>query len=414
METNKQLQWNKLFISFLLLPFLVPSGIEDMSKYIGGIYKYVDRTFTGLTLIACFLILIIYFGRKYVKVPTIIILILAYLSWLMLSAILNGNFTNGYFITAIKIMSLCMLTDYYMQTGHEKDYLSALCAIFELIILVNFICIIVFPDGMYVEERSWGLNWILGYKNRHIYYFIPYVVVKASLQYLRESKLKLSFYFMCAVILVSTIFAKSTTSLIVMIILMLCIVLFRNFNLPRVINPLNIMLASAAISLILIGLGYISSILPLIEDLFGKNTLYRRNLIWTRSLLYIAENPIIGKGNFSFDLSSFSWVITQTHNKFIDLLITGGIGLLVLFFLILMILTKKINDVEKYQYRNIVNFSFALYAVLFLTEARRQDYLFFMVIILAYYLPKVEGKQLEKVVASENSLKIGKLRLRLK
>lgn len=413
MRTRKQLQWNKLFIIFLLLPFLEPSGIADMGVYIGGAYKFIDQMFTGLTLISCLLILIMYFGRKSVKLPTIIFLLAAYLSWLLLSAIVNDNFTNGYLITVMKIMGLCMLTDYYMQSGHEKDYLSALCTLLEVIILLNFVCMIIFPDGMYIDDRSWNLNWILGFKNRHIYYYIPYVEIKASLQYLENSKLEKSFYLMCAVILASTILAESTTSLICMAVFVLCIILFRNFNLPKVVNPFNIMMASAVITLVFIGLGYISNFLTIAEEVFGKNTLYRRNLIWVQSVLYIAENPILGKGNFKFELSSFSWVITQTHNKFVDLLITGGIVLLVLFFLIFWTLTKRTNDVERYRYRNIVNFSFILYALLFLTESRRQDYLFFLVIVLAYYLPKITVRQLDEVQKQKGFLKIGNIRIRI-
>lgn len=115
-------------------------------------------------------------------------------------------------------------------------------------------------------------------------------------------------------------------------------------------------------------------------------------MIWARSLIYIAENPIIGKGNFAFELSSFSWKITQTHNKFIDLLITGGIVQVVLFFFLFWIVSKKISDMKQFEYRNIMNFSFALYAILFLTEARRNDYLFFMLIVVAFYLPHLLSK----------------------
>ena len=392
MKISKHIQWSMPFIIFMLLPFLEPQGIVGMSDYLGGIYRYIDSGFTILTVVSCLFICILYFGRKTVALSKILVVILAYVAWLIFSSVINGNFSTGYLITSLKIIGMCMMADFYMDSPYSMRFLKAACLILETWILLNFICIIIFPDFMYVDDRGWGANWLLGYKNLHIYYFIPYIAIKAIIQYFEKSNLTISYYIMIAIILASSILANSTTTFITICVLIICIVFLRRFDLPKMFNSFSIVCISGALSVVFIMFNRIASILTVVEKLFDTNTIYLRNLIWARSLISIAENPIIGKGNFAFELSSFSWKITQTHNKFIDLLITGGIVQVVLFFFLFWIVSKKISDIKQFEYRNIMNFSFALYAILFLTEARRNDYLFFMLIVVAFYLPHLLSK----------------------
>ena len=93
------------------------------------------------------------------------------------------------------------MADFYMDSPYSMRFLKAACLILETWILLNFICIIIFPDFMYVDDRGWGANWLLGYKNLHIYYFIPYFAIKAIIQYFEKSNLTISYYIMIAIIL---------------------------------------------------------------------------------------------------------------------------------------------------------------------------------------------------------------------
>ena len=119
MKISKHIQWSMPFIIFMLLPFLEPQGIVGMSDYLGGIYRYIDSGLTILTVVSCLFICILYFGRKTVALSKILVVILAYVAWLIFSSVINGNFSTGYLITSLKIIGMCMMADFYMDSPYS-------------------------------------------------------------------------------------------------------------------------------------------------------------------------------------------------------------------------------------------------------------------------------------------------------
>ena len=54
----------------------------------------------------------------------------------------------------------------------------------------NLISVIIFKDGMYVNSTvGYTENWILGYRNLHILYILPAILVSFINSYYKEGKL---------------------------------------------------------------------------------------------------------------------------------------------------------------------------------------------------------------------------------
>ncbi len=61
---------------------------------------------------------------------------------------------------------MCLIFDYWLRKKYS-DFLKVLNLILVALILLNFVTILVFPQGMY-ETALYKANWILGYKNSHL------------------------------------------------------------------------------------------------------------------------------------------------------------------------------------------------------------------------------------------------------
>lgn len=95
--------------------------------------------------------------------------------WIVTITILQfGNVTTAV-NQAVTITMMALLFE--MFTEDMEHILRVLYYFLGILILINFVTLFAFPEGMYVTgvTNTASQNWFLGFKNKHIIYFLPFL-----------------------------------------------------------------------------------------------------------------------------------------------------------------------------------------------------------------------------------------------
>lgn len=391
-----------LVIALLFIPFVEPYGIAEMAMYIGDSWKYVDMLFSLLkwmSVIGVVLLSAINIKKKE-KFDWMIALLILYQAWILIIALIRGNL----YITNIKyaVASICVviLFKVYISCFSASRFISTIEKVLLLWIIVNFICLILFPEGMYITERGWSANWFLGYRNVHIYYYIPYLTIASINQYIKNQRIGIKYYVVLIIIIISSILAGSYTTSIAMGLYGFFFFIFGDRKMLNKLNMMTVYLGSILVSVLIIFFNYqnriLNDIMTFISRFIGRNislsTMSSRTVIWTRTIVDISKHPITGCGNILYTDVFKTWTVTQAHNMFLDIVVMGGIILLLIFSLIIFGLHKKIKDCSNPELYNVAIISFVAFCILFITEARHDTVLLYTYIMTVFYFPLIIKK----------------------
>lgn len=326
--------------------------------------------------ISFLIILLLFIKNK--KFSKIIIYMLIYLAILFFSSILNGQQCSQVINYVVTIVSLCLITDYGIR-NHTKEYLTALAIILNFLMIINFITIIFYPSGMYINSTGYKQNWILGYKNSHILYLLPCVTVNFILSFKRKGYLVLKDYLIFIICFVSTIIVNSSTGIVGLLIILLY------FIFKKIVEKLNFFNGFSSLFVYL--LSFVSIIVLklqnlfkfLIVDILKKDlTFTGRIYIWDSVLESIKIKPLLGYGNVTYQYNKY---IFTTHNVILDVLYRSGIIGFLSYSLILFETCGKIYNNRKEEVSKFLSIILLVYFVMMLTEAYNINYYFFILVI---------------------------------
>lgn len=376
---------NRLFLTFLLLGMLEPRCIGELAQYRGGIWATLhncNSLLIYLELLAVILIILMTVRKISIFSITVII----FQGYGILADINNGLPYQGDMLRAMQAIGLILLLEVCCRKRIQKNFMEVLSFWLGLYILINFITILIYPDGMYIDNRGWSQNYFFGYKNSHIYIYLPYLACSALRDILKFGTLKRRYYIFTVVITIASFLADSSTSGIVSLLVAILIIFAHNLDLPKWFNSATAMTCSVILSIAMIGFGFQERFAGIIQLLFNKDaTFTNRTAIWAASLVDIMRQPIWGNGNGNVDIVLY-WDVTQCHNKFLDVLFVGGIIMAAIFiFLMYLSCSRLIKDRGKIG-TNIMTFVMTGYAILFLMESRRPDVLIFIVFAMAFHI----------------------------
>ena len=376
---------NRLFLTFLLLGMVEPSCIGELAQYRGGIWAALhncNSLLIYLELLAVILIILMTVR----KISIFSITVIAFQGYGILADINNGLSYTGDIIRAIQAVGLILLLEVCCRKRIQKNYMEVLSFWLGLYILINFITILIYPDGMYINNRGWSQNYFLGYKNIHIYIYLPYLACSALRDILKFGTLKRRYYIFTVVITVASFLADSSTSGIVSLFVAILIIFAHNLELPKWFNSATAMICSGILSIAMIGFRFQERFLDIIQLFFNKDaTFTNRTAIWTASLGDITRHPIFGNGNGNVGIALY-WDVTQCHNKFLDILFVGGIIMAAIFIFMLYLCCSRLIKEKGIISTNIITFVMTGYAILFLMESRRYDVLIFVVFAMAFHI----------------------------
>ena len=389
LKVKKQTINSKITILCIILGLMEPLGISGAAKYLGSFWVYLDYV-AVLCMYLSFAI-----GGYYTllnlkrtkKLDTIELIFLLFEVVLLFSDVINDAALMTdirYFLSA---WTLIQVFKYAIDRNVIDEMISTFILVNGIFIILNLLVIIFYNEGLYYDDRGWGTNYLLGYRNLNIYTYLPFICFFGLKHRSRKRNVSLQFFLYMLIITASIFLSGSSTSLAIIAIIWFGVFFFAKREIPKYLNPAAVFLYSLVLSGLFIFFQFQNQFGELISYLFGKDSSFSRRIyIWSTALLRIGQHPIIGNGNSSFSWGSY-FDVAQCHNRYLDILYMGGITLLVLFLCMLIVSTMRSS---KNVGMNLFVFSFWGYAILFLMEGRRPDYVFYLLLYLYWNLNRKE------------------------
>lgn len=400
--TVRDLFNNYFFLTILALPFLEPRCLYDMET-MNGIHNIfiLWRYYTA--------IFIIILGLLSVKKITKYCWLMICFQLIFVASTYLNNTGNASYIFRLQITTIgfCILFDLALQFAPIK-IINIFSGILALLTVVNLVCIIVFPGGMYTTASlngNWKSNWLFGFKNLFIFTLLPMLFFVSVRSFMLKRKLDLFFWILLGISAYSVFRTGSVTSGISILFIAILILLFEKRDLTFVLNGRNYMLVSLGLSWALIT----ASIIPTLSNYLAVvnrdlTTMSNRTYIWQNALDCLKSSWLLGYGR-EVEKSVYPHLgAYHAHNQWLDVLYIGGIVAFAVFIVLFLWAFKNNAESSDIRLVNVINSILLGYFILYLTEARRDDmYIFVILICVSHVKNLVE-------MSCENSGDIGRKR----
>lgn len=259
---------------------------------------------------------------------------------------INQGSVYRYAVSAFSTVCGVLLYDLFL-TYDTEDFLSAQLLCFEIIIYINLVTEILYPDGMYMMESSLstftsGRNWFLGYYNRHSKVFIPALMI--AFLYAAQTGKKLRTYMMYIVIWISAIIVWSGGVLLSLGIMSI-IYLFLGYH-TKLFNYYNYWFLHIVFFVLVICFKVQNLFYWLIEGILHKWSSFSARInLWNITLLQIADRPILGHGYkigaIRAQETGMLWG-TYAHNMVLEVMYRGGLVYLLLYIFCIVLCGKNL------------------------------------------------------------------------
>lgn len=312
-------------------------------------------------------------------------------------------FTNGergtalYRLETITIL-LLVLKKY---SGHWRLVINTLMLHFELCIYINFITMLIRPQGFfdYVSAvySSVGIEtkyWFLGVANNFIIWFVPGIMVAWLYRILNKKNTRC--YLLILVIFLSMLIRNSATCMVGCCIEVLLLFIAENFpRIRKIMKPKLIMTGLIILFILIVVIQRSDFLEPIVEGILGKDmTFTNRLVIWENAISAFINNPIIGHGimnntDASEILGRFPRYIwkgaTHCHDEILQIMFCGGVIGLSLYIMMWVLSMKKISKNFYYGGTKIIFYGCLAVFVVGITEVTEYA-LLYLPIFVGYWL----------------------------
>ncbi len=328
-----------ILLTLIFLPLIQPEGINRLIPVLGQ-YFYGYYTSFAVSLIA--LLLFVYtkmISKSNNKITKTTVIWLTFIAFMIVMTALREGSIYSVINCWYKSVAIWLVFETYKDNIFIP--LKVIEIILEIMLCINLVCVIVYPEGMYTNNYlGYTDNWFLGYKSSLQYIVLPYLTIIAMFYVYKLERL--NFYFGMIVIHVQ---AFLCLNLMLCIGLMVFDFLFF-FNVIKKymsigIKTYSMLIVAANIVIVfffepLLNFDLVDVFLTSIE---GKmNNMITRFNMWQIGLNAIYEKPLLGYGFLTGDdmILMFDILQPHLHNQFLQLLLTVGIVGLSIFIALLI------------------------------------------------------------------------------
>lgn len=362
----------------LLIPFFEPGSISVL-------YPKIDNIVYEIMFIVSLIIIILLTVKKGI-VSKICLYIFIYIFYLFCITILyNGNIKLAVKLGA-SVIGISLLVEYALHND-VKIFLQSFEFILYTLIIINFISILIYPNGMYGDNQHYYENWFLGYRNSHILFMLPAIIISCINSYYTYGKLKTRNYVLILIIAISLLIIKSVTSIIGVMIIVLFILLSKFKHIPKPLNIKNYTIGYIVLFISIVVLRIHNILQIFISNMFNRNaTLTNRTYIWDYIFDFIKERPLFGYG-IEYKIDRFYktdiYQSYHAHDQLLEVIYKSGIIGAIMFIYIAFLSFKKL-----YLYKNeiIAQFlSVCMFAMMVIMITEAYSFEFFMYLFVINY-----------------------------
>lgn len=366
---------NSKFMLFLIFFILLKPG--SFSEYTA--WKNIGNVINILRMFTCVWCLFYFLLRRGKIDKFILFVILFYCSLLFSTFYFSQSYVNLIY-EFTSILSWIVLFKINMLNNKDK-FLTTLENTFFILLLINFITIILFPGGFYLNSSGYSGNYFLGYDNNLITYIFPALALSFTNTLNKNGKIGLKSIFLLIISFCSIIFTWSATGVVSMVII---IVLFFAYTINKKDFPIKkyiVVALSLFIGIVFLRFQNIFSFI--IEGWLKKDlTFTGRTYIWDTFISEIKKSILIGHGIVDSKYLIQTLNAGHAHNYFLQILYQGGLVTFSMFLGFFFSAIKKVQNCKEKKYVGIVIF---VYLISFIFEAYSLTNMFIIVLLIAYY-----------------------------
>lgn len=258
------------------------------------------------------------------------------------SFINNKSVLNAVNLLLFAVIPFAVFNMFSTTLNGKKHILEGTVLLFEILIIINFLFMIIFSEGIY-QTYSAGTTskyYIFGAKNQMVAPVITGTIFLIEYSYNIYNKLSLNTLLLCVIHFVELAWGGSGTGL-----LMFALVLFFAALKNKFKNKMKLGYGLSFVFLIAIGIVLFrvqNNFAFFIEGIMHKSlTLSNRTFIWDAAISIVKSKLFLGYGvgeslfgDVYLDMGYMN-EITFSHDIFLDYLVMGGIASLALFIKIL-------------------------------------------------------------------------------
>ena len=366
---------NSKFMLFLIFFILLKPG--SFSEYTA--WKNVGNVINILRMFTCVWCLFYFLLRRGKIDKFILFVILFYCSLLFSTFYFSHSYVNLIYEFA-SILSWIVLFKINMLDNKDK-FLTTLENTFFVLLLINFITIILFPGGFYLNSSGYSGNYFLGYDNNLITYIFPALALSFTNSLNKNGKIGLKSIFLLIISFCSIIFTWSATGVVSMVMM---IVLFFAYTINKKDFPIKKYIVVALCLFIgIVFLRFQNIFSFIIEGWLKKDlTFTGRTYIWDIFISEIKKSILIGHGIVDSKYLIRTLNAGHAHNYFLQILYQGGLVTFNMFLGFFFSVINKVKNCKEKKYVGIVIF---VYLISFIFEAYSLTNMFIIVLLIAYY-----------------------------
>lgn len=377
---NELKYWCIIFL--LSFPHAKP-GFASHISILDSVYDY-------LRIISFVIIFICVLSIKRLSITVLLIIFTE--GFLVLNTAIKGGAFHRSIVSAASIISVVLLYELAAEECEnkyefKKIFYSSQLAVFEVLIYINLLTEIIWPNGMYIGESGYFIMkkcYFLGYYNNHSMYYIPALMFAWLLADLTGKRLRA--IVLTIAIWMSAIIVWSGGVLASLAAMTIFYLIYNKEYLRPLVAYYIFWIIQPLFVIIAIILNSNISLLHIIDILLHKGGSFNlRLLLWSSYLKLISKCPYTGYGiwdqAYREDQVGFYWGM-HAHNLILEILYEGGLVYLVLFSLIIIISGRQLR--YKSNESRIITIAFLGWIIATLVEPFTGPFLMGMFIILTY------------------------------
>ena len=329
-----------------VLPLIRPEGLATILPTLDTVV-YVYWKYLAILIIILKFILYIVKGSR---LSSGSIVLLGFVGLTFLITLSRGLGLTDWYHTFASCIAIIFLTEVEHNRLDRLLRTALLCI--KILIYINFICMLLYPNGMYVTiSNGYEMNWLLGYKSSFQYYLLPAVCFELLIMSYRRNKVRS--YFFLAICLAETLLSQNAMLLAGLAILYIFFI-FRLYKLVRIFNFWFYCIIAVVFNVLFVTFTQLvltnNFINYIVVTILHKTLTLssRASIIWPTTIEYIKKSPLFGYGVWSGDeriimYNNVAGAI-HSHNQLLEVLFIGGIALMSIYVIFHVIVGRKLSE----------------------------------------------------------------------
>lgn len=290
----------------------------------------------GLEAVSLLFLLSVTLKRKLANFKLLLLFGIYYFALAFSTLINMGNFLG--LMEEVLTSLLVILWMHIVYQKNPKLCLELLLMVFEFLIYVNFVTILLYPNGLYrssdaVIDARYG--WFLGHQSLLSMYAAPAICISALFFQISIKRIqKIRAVLLIAACVIQILILGSANNIICISVIVILTILMHIFKIKKF--PLRCAyIIIGAMTLIISVIQETSFMEPIVTKYLHRSmTFTGRTFVWERFIKLIKEQWIFGYGIQNDDVMQQSLGATHAHNQYIQCFYIGGIVLLIIFLFI--------------------------------------------------------------------------------